>query len=104
LEGYNYILLLCNDFNLCSNPNGPAYFYKFALNGNPGSILFDSFVRNPIYFNPPLKYISEFNFQFIDPTGNEFNFYNINHSFTLEITSMSNLPENTNIATNMARI
>jgi hypothetical protein len=104
LQGYSYILLQATNLNKCSNPNGIDYFYKILLNGSPGSILFNTFVDNPVYFNPPLKYISDFEFTFLDPNGNEFNFYGIDHSFTLEITNMSNYPENTNIPSNMARI
>lgn len=104
LSGFRYILLTCNNYNICSNPNGTSYFYKILLNGTPGTILYNSFVDNPIYFNPPIKNILEFNFQFLDSNGNEFNFYNIENSFTLEITSIANLPENTNLSTSIARL
>ena len=104
LQGYSYILLQATNLNKCSNPNGVNYFYKILLNGAPGSVLFNTFVDNPVYFNPPLKYISDFEFTFLDPNGNQFDFYGIDHSFTLEITNMSNYPENTNIPSNMARI
>jgi hypothetical protein len=104
LAGYRYILLKSTNLNLCSNPNGVNYFYKILLNQSPGNILFNSYVDNPIYFNPPLRYLSQLSFQFVNPDGTEFNFYNINHSFTLEITSMNNLPENTNLSTGIARI
>lgn len=102
--GFSYMLLKCENFNLCTNPNGESYFYKFLLNGNVGSILYNSYVDAPIYLNPPIKSISSLSFNFIDPTGNLINFNNVNNSFTLEITSFSNCPPNTNINHNLARI
>ena len=102
--GSRYLLILATNLNVNSTLNGINYFYKILLNGSPGSVIYNSFVDTPIYFNPPLKYLSELNFQFIFPNGNQFNFYNIDHSFTIEITNITNLPENTNLSTNIARI
>ena len=101
-----YILLVCNNqaLNQCLNPNGIAYFYKFQLCGSPGTMMFNTFVDNPIYFNPPIKYIDSFNFQFVTALGDEFEFYGINNSMTFEITSIINYPENTNLSTFVARI
>jgi hypothetical protein len=101
-----YILLVCNnnELNKCLNPNGIQYFYKIQLSGNYGSVLFNTFVDNPIYFNPPIKYIDSFDFKFVSSEGNEFNFYGINNSMTFEITNISNYPENTNLSTFVARL
>jgi hypothetical protein len=101
-----YILIKCSDniYNQCLSPNGIPYFYKILLNGQPGTIMFNTFVDNPIYFNPPLKYLEYFDFTFISDTGIEFEFYGINNSMTFEITTITNIPENTNLATYIARI
>lgn len=101
-----YILIQCADKNLnqCQTPNGVPYFYKIQLQGIPDSMMFNTFVDNPIYFNPPLKYIEYFDFTFVTESGNEFEFYGINNSMTFEITSIINSPENTNLATYIARI
>ena len=45
-----------------------------------------------------------FDFTFVTESGNEFEFYGINNSMTFEITSIINSPENTNLATYIARI
>jgi hypothetical protein len=66
--------------------------------------MFNTFVDTPIYFNPPLNILTEFEFTFIDPNGNPWNFYNINHSFTLEITNVNNYPANTNLTTFMSKL
>ena len=104
LHGYRYILLQCENFNTCTNPNGVSYFYKFQLDNNYNTILLNKFVDAPVYLNPPIRSISQLNFNFVDPYGNNYNFYNINHSFTLEITSFENYPENTYINTSTSRI
>jgi hypothetical protein len=101
---YRYILLLAENFNINYNSNGQQYFYKFLLNGQPNTYLFNTFVQTPIYFNPPIKSITKFEFTFISPDGSLVNFGNLDSSFTLEITTVDNIPENTNISTNIARL
>ena len=104
IHGYRYLLLQCENFNNCTNPNNISYFYKFQLDDNYNNILLNKFVDAPVYLNPPIRSISQLNFNFVDPYGNNYNFYNINHSFTLEITSFENYPENTYINTSTSRI
>lgn len=101
-----YILLVSNNdaLNQCLNPNGIAYFYKIQLSNGIGNMMFNTFVDNPIYFNPPIKYIDSFDFKFLTSYGDEFNFYGIDNSMTFEITSINNYPENTNLSTFVARI
>lgn len=101
---FRYILLLAENLNNNYNPGGISYFYKFLLNGLPNSYLYNTFVQTPVYFNPPIKILNNLNFTFILPNGSLVDFGNLNLSFTLEITTIDNLPENTNISTNLARI
>jgi hypothetical protein len=103
-SNYRYVLLLAENLNYNYNPNGQSYFYKFLLNGQPNTYLFNTFVQSPIYFNPPIKNLSNFFFSFIYPDGSSVNFGGLNSSFTLEITTIDNIPENTNISTNIARL
>jgi hypothetical protein len=104
LRGFRYLLLQCENLNNCTNPNSVSYFYKFQLNDNYNAILLNTFVNTPVYFNPPIRSLTQLNFNFVDPNGNDYNFYNIDNSFTLEITSFDNSPENTFINTSTARI
>jgi hypothetical protein len=103
-ESYRYILLQAEGLNFNANPNGPPFFYKFLLNGPANSYIYNTFINTPIYFNPPLKSLKEFKFSFITPIGTPVNFNGLNHSFTLEITSINNFPENTNVNTFTSRI
>lgn len=104
LSGYNYFLIRCNGLNENKNPNGLDFFYKIQLNGKPNATMFNTFVDTPVYFNPPLNTLTELRIAFIDPNGNPWQFYNIGHSFTLEIATLSNYPANTNLSTYISKI
>lgn len=103
-EEYYYFLLLVEGLNNNNNPNGPSYFYKFLINQPPGNYLFNTFVNSPVYFNPPLRSLNELQMSLVNPNGTLVNMGNLNYSLTFEITTLHNIPENTNINTNMARI
>lgn len=87
---YNYFLMYLNDIEyIYSNNNLPSTFSKILLSGNPGDVLFNTFVPQPnnIYSKSfPISTLTEINVRFIYPDGNRVNFRNINHSFTLRIT------------------
>jgi hypothetical protein len=104
LLGFRYFLIRCKNLNQNTNPNGIDFFYKIQLNGTSNTPMFNTFVDTPVYFNPPLNVLTDFEFTFIDPNGNPWNFYNINHSFTLEITNVNNYPANTNLTTYMSKL
>ncbi len=95
MNNINYILLKSDKLNINSYPNGFDYFYKFQINNN--NILFNSFVDTPLYFNPPLSYIDNFNFSFVDNNNNLVDFMNLDHSLTIEIINIDNFPENSNL-------
>jgi len=103
-EEYYYFLLLVEGLNNNNNPNGSSYFYKFLINQPPGNYLFNTFVNSPVYFNPPLRSLNELQMSLVNPDGSLVNMGNLNYSLTFEITTLHNIPENTNINTNMARI
>lgn len=103
-ESYTYILLLVEGLNNNNNPNGPSYFYKFLINQPPNNYLFNTFVNSPVYFNPPIRELNKLKLTLVYPNGGLVNMGNLNYSLTFEITTVNNLPENTNINTNMSRI
>ena len=86
----NYFLMYLNDIEyIYSNNNLPASFAKIQLSGNPGDILFNTFVTTPanIYSqNFPIPTLTDITVKFIYSDGSLVNFRNINHSFTLKIT------------------
>ena len=103
-ESYTYLLLLIDGLNNNNNPNGPSYFYKFLINQPPNNYLFNTFVNSPVYFNPPINNLNTLKLTLVYPNGGLVNMGNLNYSLTFEITTVNNIPENTNINTNMSRI
>ena len=87
---YNYFLMFLNDIEyIYSNNNLKSAFAKIQLAGNPGDILFNTFIDNPntIYYKGfPIPTLSELSIKYTYPDGSRINFRNINHSFTLKIT------------------
>jgi hypothetical protein len=87
---YNYVIMYLNNLEYIyfNNSLNPA-FAKILLNGNPGDILFNTFVPIPenLYCKSfPISSLSEISVSFLYPDGSPVNFRNINHSFTLKIT------------------
>ena len=87
---YNYILMYLNDIEyFYSNNNLKSAFAKIQLSGNPGDILFNTFIDTPnnIYYKGfPIPTLSEITIKYTYPDGSRINFRNINHSLTLKIT------------------
>ena len=87
---YNYFLMYLNDIEyIYSNNNIKSAFAKIQLSGNPGDILFNTFVDTPntIYYKGfPIQTLTELSIKYTYPDGSRINFRNINHSFMLKIT------------------
>ena len=88
---YNYMLMYLNDieFVYSNNPSIAACFAKILLSGNPGDVLFNTFVKQPpdIYSQSfPINTLNDISVSFLFPDGKIPDFRNINHSFTLKIT------------------
>ena len=91
-----YIYLTLNDYSniITSNEINNA-FAKILLTGNPGDILFNTFVPAIKEFDQPIAQLNELKISFLNPDGSLVDFNNINHSFTLKITEQINRPINT---------
>lgn len=87
---FNYFLMYLNDIEyIYSNNNLKSSFAKIQLSGNPGDILFNTFISTPnnIYYKGfPIPTLTDITIKFTYPDGSRINFRNINHSFTLKIT------------------
>ena len=99
---FNYFLMYLNDIEYIfnSNNNLKSSFGKIQLCGNPGDILFNTFVPVPsnIYYKEfPISTLIQLNIKFTYPDGSRINFRNINHSFTLKITEENIKNDNTNL-------
>jgi len=87
---YNYMLMYLNDIEyIYSNNNLPSAFAKISFSGNPGDVLFNTYVPYPINVyskNFPITTLTDLTIKFMYPDGARVNFRNIDHSFTLRIT------------------
>jgi hypothetical protein len=90
---YNYFLMYLNDIEYIYNNTLPSSFAKILLSGNPGDILFNTFVKYPneLYSNVfPINTLTELTINFLYPDGKQINFRNIEHSFTIKIVEEIN--------------
>jgi len=95
---YYYILMYINDYEcITNNSNQPTAFAKILLNGNPGDILFNSFINYPLEFDFPISTLNELSIYFTYPDGTLVDFRNIDHSFTLRIIEEIKRPYNTRL-------
>jgi len=93
-----YILMYLNNYeNIINNSNQPIAFAKILLTGNPGDVLFNTFINYPLEFDFPISTLNELIIYFTYPDGTLVDFRNIDHSFTLKITEQINTPYNTGL-------
>lgn len=78
-------------------------FAKIQLCSHPGEMLYNTFV--PIYYiyDNPLKELHKLSISFYNPDGTLFDFNCIDHSFTLEIVTVVDVPEDTTISANTGK-
>jgi len=103
----NYILMYLNDIEYIYNNNLQSAFAKILLSGNPGDILFNTFIQytNNIYSkNFPISILTDIQVSFLYPDGSNVNFRNLNHSFTLKIVEEINQNNDTYLNSNSISI
>jgi hypothetical protein len=95
----NYFLMYLNDIDYIQMPNSlNSAFAKILLTGNPGDILFNTFVPTPMNTYSkcfPISDLSQITISFSYSDGSSVNFRNINHSFTLQIIEEQYLNDDT---------
>jgi hypothetical protein len=99
LTGSNfYILMYLNDYeSVINNSNQLPAFAKILLSGNPGDILFNTFVNYPLEFDFPIPILNDLTIKFTYPDGSLVDFRNIDHSFTLRIVEKIYKPYDTGL-------
>jgi len=100
LNGENYIYMCIQEFPAMTVSSDVSnVFYKLILNSAPGTTLFNTFVGNA--FVPPegpmakLEYLT---ISFKTQENQLFQFNNAEHSFTLEIIEVIDVPENSGMS------
>ena len=102
MNGNNYYLLLyLNDFDgIVTNKDFDNSFSKILLMGNPGDIMFNTFVNSPLEFDIPISSLEQLKVKFLFPDGSLPDFRNFDHSFTLRIVEKISRPDNTRLNPN----
>jgi len=94
----NYLLLYINNWELVTNTsNLGACFAKILLSGQPGDVLYNTYINYPLEFDIPLSSLSELQIKITYPDGTLPDFRNIDHSFTLRITELINYQRNSGL-------
>ncbi len=65
-----------------------------------GNTLFNTFVRTSKFYEDPLNELSELTISFVNQNGDLIDFGNRDHSFTLEIVTVNDIPEGAGITAN----
>jgi len=98
MSGDSYIIVECPQLTTMYN-TGPIkdIFCKILLSGLPGKILYNTYICVPKVFYEPIPELSSLEFTFYSPNGTLYDFNGVNHSFTLEITTVTNILNNTHL-------
>lgn len=103
LAGNDYILVVCPQIpGLFSQGTITQAFAKILLHTDTGGDelekrLFNTFVSTPLYFFQEITNLSMLQFTFYSPDGSLYDFDGLDHSFTLEITTLAEIPKGTGI-------
>jgi hypothetical protein len=98
LAGNSYIIVKCTQLSTITSV-GPVkdIFAKILLSGLPGNVLYNTYLCVPKVFYEPIPELSSLEFTFYSPNGSLFDFNGVDHSFTLEITTITNILNNTHL-------
>jgi len=98
LAGNNYVIMKADPLRSINNIGSiKNAFAKIKLCDLPGSILYNSYVNTPIYYNDPINKIDKLDIKYYTPKGDLYDFNGAEHSFTLELVTLKDLPSGTNI-------
>lgn len=94
LQGENYAFLCCPELSTMMNTGDVKnIFARITLDQSPGSMVF-SYLSNPKIFDTvPLNQLNELEFSILNYDGREYEFNDLDYSFTLEITEVIDVTE-----------
>ncbi len=78
-------------------------FAKILLTDIPGNTLFNTFVSVSMVFQDPISSISQLDLRFYSPDGSLYDFNNVDHSFTLELMTKEEIPDDSGISAKTGR-
>jgi len=104
LSGDNYIIMVIDQLKTLKTIGSiKNAFAKIILCDLPGKILYNSFVPINYVFDNPIYELHELDISFYSPDGYLFDFNGVDHSFTLEIVTISDIPDGTGLNANTGK-
>lgn len=99
LQGENYAFLCCPQLSTMLNTgNVKNIFARISLDQSPGTMVF-SYLSNPKVFETiPLNQLNELEFSILNYDGTEYEFNDLDYSFTLQITEVIDITDNFNLS------
>ena len=95
LQGENYSFLCCPQLSTMMNTgNVKNVFARISLDQSPGTVVF-SYLSNPKTFDlTPLSQLNDLDFSILNHDGTEYEFNDLDYSFTLQITETIDITDN----------
>jgi hypothetical protein len=101
----DYILIVSKQISgIYNNGKIKEAFAKIILKKQRDGRAINTFVNTPIYLNEPIPNLNELEFNFYSKDGELYEFNDLDHSFTLEITSLKEIPIGTGISSKTGKI
>ena len=99
LQGENYAFLCCPQLSTMLNTGSVKnIFARISLDQSPGSMVF-SYLSNPKVFDTvPLNQLNDLEFSILNYDGTEYEFNDLDYSFTLQITEVIDITDNFNLS------
>ena len=100
LQGENYAFLCCPQLSTMMNTGKVKnVFARISLDQSPGSMVF-SYLSNPkIFDTTPLNQLNDLEFSILNYDGTEYEFNDLDYSFTLQITESIDVTDGFQIST-----
>ena len=101
LTGDNYVLMVANPLvTLTSVTPTKAAFAKIQLFQVATKLLYNTFIQTSQLYEDQIREVSELEIKFYTPDGYLYDFNSLDHSFTIEIITVYDIPEGTGINPN----
>lgn len=101
LTGDNYVLMVANPLvTLTSVTPIKAAFAKIQLFQVATKLLYNTFIQTSQLYENQIREVSELEIKFYTPDGYLYDFNSLDHSFTIEIITVYDIPEGTGINPN----
>ena len=99
LQGENYAFLCCPQLSTMLNTGSVKnIFARISLDQSPGTMVF-SYLSNPKVFDAvPLNQLNDLEFSILNYDGTEYEFNDLDYSFTLQITEVIDITDNFNLS------